>query len=94
MPGLTDPQGNHRLRALTPRELEVLELMADGRSNVGISEALDVSPKTVEAHVRSIFVKLGLTPESEQRQHRRVQAVLTYLRDRRDDPPGSQRSLR
>lgn len=56
--------------------------MAEGRSNSGISDGLQVSPKTVEAHVRSIFIKLGLPPECEDRQHRRVQAVLAYLRER------------
>jgi DNA-binding NarL/FixJ family response regulator len=69
-----------RLRTLTRREREVLGLMAEGRSNAGISESLHLSPKTVEAHVRAIFIKLGLPPESEERQHRRVQAVLAYLR--------------
>jgi DNA-binding NarL/FixJ family response regulator len=72
--------GNSRLHTLTRREHEVLRLMAEGRSNTGISETLHLSPKTVEAHVRSIFIKLALPPESEELQHRRVQAVLQYLR--------------
>jgi DNA-binding NarL/FixJ family response regulator len=65
---------------LTTREREVLQLMAEGRSNTAISQSLHLSPKTVEAHVRSIFVKLGLPPESEMTNHRRVTAVLAYLR--------------
>jgi serine/threonine-protein kinase len=63
---------------LSEREREVLSLMAEGHSNGGICQKLFLSPKTVEAHVRHIFQKLGLqeTPE----YHRRVLAVLTYLR--------------
>jgi serine/threonine-protein kinase len=68
------------LSALTDREREVLELMAEGRSNAGISEQLILSPKTVEGHVNNNFRKLGIgiTPS----QHRRVIAVLTFLRAR------------
>jgi DNA-binding NarL/FixJ family response regulator len=66
------------LDQLSPREREVLSLMAEGRSNRGICEKLVLSPKTVETHVNSIFSKLGLRPEAEG--HRRVQAVLTFLR--------------
>jgi len=63
---------------LSEREVEVLGLMAEGRSNHAIGELLFVSPKTVESHVRQIFMKLGLgeTPDD----HRRVMAVLAYLR--------------
>ncbi len=66
------------LARLTPREREVLGLMAEGRSNTGIAEQLVVSERAVEKHVTAIFTKLGLAPASED--HRRVLAVLTYLR--------------
>ena len=66
------------LDELTAREREVLGLMAEGRSNQAICDALVVSPKTVEGHVRLIFMKLGLRDSPDQ--HRRVLAVLTYLR--------------
>jgi DNA-binding NarL/FixJ family response regulator len=66
------------LEELTPREREVLELMAEGRSNQAISERLYVTPRAVEKHVTSIFSKLRLPASSED--HRRVLAVLTYLR--------------
>jgi DNA-binding NarL/FixJ family response regulator len=62
---------------LSSREREVLSLMAEGRSNAGISRQLWVTEGTVEKHVRSIFIKLRL-PESDD-DHRRVLAVLTYL---------------
>ena len=66
------------LDELTPREREVLELMAQGLSNKGICAKLVVSPKTVETHVNSIFLKLGLMPAQDE--HRRVLAVLAFLR--------------
>ena len=64
---------------LTPREREVLGLMAEGRSNQAICKKLFLSPKTVETHVNNIFVKLGLFQAPDD--HRRVLAVLAYLRD-------------
>ncbi len=66
------------LAELTPREREVLGLMAEGRSNSGIAERLVVTERAVEKHVTSIFQKLRLPAASED--HRRVLAVLTYLR--------------
>jgi len=66
------------LEEITPREREVLELMAEGRSNNAIAEALVVTERAVEKHVTSIFGKLGLAPTAED--HRRVLAVLTFLR--------------
>jgi len=66
------------LEELTPREREVLELMAQGLSNRGICEKLFISPKTVETHVNSIFGKLDLMPAPDE--HRRVLAVLAFLR--------------
>jgi DNA-binding NarL/FixJ family response regulator len=66
------------LASLTPREREVLELMAEGRSNAAIAEALVVTERAVEKHVTSIFGKLDLVPAAED--HRRVLAVLTFLR--------------
>jgi DNA-binding NarL/FixJ family response regulator len=66
------------LRELTPREREVLGLMAEGLSNTAIARKLVVSDGAVEKHVRNIFTKLQLPPDDEQ--HRRVLAVLAYLR--------------
>ena len=63
---------------LTPREREILGLMAEGRSNRGIGRALWLSPKTVETHIRGAFQKLGIKEAAED--NRRVLAVLTYLR--------------
>jgi DNA-binding NarL/FixJ family response regulator/class 3 adenylate cyclase len=63
---------------LTPREREVLELMAEGRSNQGIAHRLVVTERAVEKHVTSIFNKLRLPPATED--HRRVLAVLAFLR--------------
>ena len=65
------------LDALTPREREVLALMAEGQSNGAIVERLEISQSAVEKHVRKVFTKLGL-PETDH-THRRVLAVLTYL---------------
>lgn len=63
--------------ALTPREREVLGLMAQGLSNVAIARSLVVSDGAVEKHIGNIFTKLGLEPSGEE--HRRVRAVLAYL---------------
>jgi DNA-binding NarL/FixJ family response regulator len=65
------------LEELTPREREVLGLMAEGRSNAAIAEQLVVTERAVEKHVTSIFSKLGLTASAED--HRRVLAVLRFL---------------
>jgi serine/threonine-protein kinase len=72
------PREHSVLDELTPREVEVLGLMAEGHSNDGICKKLFLSPKTVETHVRHILLKLGIgeTPD----YHRRVLAVLAYLR--------------
>jgi DNA-binding NarL/FixJ family response regulator len=64
---------------LTPREREVLSLMAEGRSNAAIAEALSVSLAGVEKHTQRIFAKLGLMPDDDA-AHRRVAAVLRFLR--------------
>jgi DNA-binding NarL/FixJ family response regulator len=66
------------LAALTSREREVLALMAEGRSNASIAEALVVTEGAVEKHIRNVFMKLGLLPADSD--HRRVLAVLTYLK--------------
>jgi DNA-binding NarL/FixJ family response regulator len=66
------------LEALTPREREVLELMAEGRSNSGIAEQLVITDRAVEKHVGSIFSKLNLASAPED--HRRVLAVLSFLK--------------
>jgi DNA-binding NarL/FixJ family response regulator len=66
------------LAELSPREREVLQHMAEGRSNQAIADHLVVTERAVEKHVTSIFSKLGLAPAAED--HRRVLAVLTYLR--------------
>jgi DNA-binding NarL/FixJ family response regulator len=70
--------------SLSPRELDVLRLMAEGRSNNGIAGLLFVTPKAVEKHIANIFGKLGLTEDASE-HHRRVLAVLTYLRSQRED---------
>lgn len=73
-PHRSQPQ---QLSELTPREREVLALMAEGRTNIAIAEALVVTAGAVEKHVRSIFNKLDLAPSDSD--HRRVLAVLRYL---------------
>ncbi len=69
------------LSELTPRETEVLGLMAEGRSNAGIAEALVLTVGAVEKHIANIFGKLGLAQSDSD--HRRVLAVLAYLKDGR-----------
>jgi DNA-binding NarL/FixJ family response regulator len=68
---------NDALTTLTPRERDVLALMAEGRSNTAIAEILVLSDRSVEKHVGNIFSKLGLAPSDAD--HRRVLAVLRYL---------------
>jgi DNA-binding NarL/FixJ family response regulator len=71
-------RGDDALEDLTPREREVLGLMAEGHSNGAICERLHIGQKTVETHISTIFSKLELFPDAEV--DRRVQAVLAYLR--------------
>ncbi len=68
------------LDELSPREREVIDLMAQGRSNSGIAEALVITESAVEKHVTSIFDTLGIERDGDA--HRRILAVLTYLRSR------------
>ena len=75
---LAPPQDDDALADLTPREREVLGLMAEGRTNASIAKQLWLTERTVETHVSSILGKLGLAQSEED--HRRVLAVLTYLR--------------
>jgi DNA-binding NarL/FixJ family response regulator len=70
-------RSRHPLATLTPRELDVLARMAEGRSNAAIAAGLVVSEGAVEKHINSIFAKLGLAPA--ETDHRRVLAVLRYL---------------
>ncbi|MDQ2709249.1 MAG: response regulator transcription factor [Actinomycetota bacterium] len=80
------PRGDKKdpVSALSEREIDVLRLMAEGRSNNGIAGQLFVTPKAVEKHIANIFSKLGLHTDTSE-HHRRVLAVLTYLRSQRTD---------
>jgi DNA-binding NarL/FixJ family response regulator len=75
---LVSRRADEPLHDLSPREREILSLMAEGHSNRAIGERLHLSPKTVESHVRSIFLKLDLPPSESD--SRRVRAVLAWLR--------------
>jgi DNA-binding NarL/FixJ family response regulator len=75
---LVGRDSDHALAALTPREKEVLSLMAEGLTNAAIARRLTLTERTVEGHVRSVLMKLDL-PESAG-AHRRVLAVIAYLR--------------
>jgi DNA-binding NarL/FixJ family response regulator len=70
--------GDHPLNLLTPREREVIELVAEGRSNKGIGERLVITERAVQKHVTSIFLKLDLQQSDDD--HRRILAVLAYMR--------------
>jgi DNA-binding NarL/FixJ family response regulator len=71
-------RGDDPLAEITPREREVLELMAEGRSNQGIAERLVITERAVQKHITRIFEKLGLIASGDD--HRRVLAVLAFLR--------------
>jgi DNA-binding NarL/FixJ family response regulator len=75
---LAAPPDGGRLATLTPREAEVLALVAEGRSNKGTADRVGVSERAVQKHVTSIFEKLGLAAGEDD--NRRILAVLTYLR--------------
>jgi DNA-binding NarL/FixJ family response regulator len=78
------PAGPRPLDRLTEREWQVLDLLASGRSNSAIGHALYLSPKTVEAHVRSVFSKLDLKQRPDE--HRRVMATVAYFNHRDERP--------
>jgi DNA-binding NarL/FixJ family response regulator len=79
------PSSNRRdvVASLSPREVDVLRLMAEGRSNGGIAGQLVLTQKAIEKHIANVFTKLGL-PADAAEHHRRVLAVLTYLRSQQD----------
>jgi DNA-binding NarL/FixJ family response regulator len=74
---LASNSGDGAVGALSPREREVLALMAEGRSNAAIAQRLTVTERAVAKHIASIFLKLGLQPSDDD--NRRVLAVLAYL---------------
>jgi DNA-binding NarL/FixJ family response regulator len=76
----TGRSGNARLDALTPRELEVLHLIAEGRTNAAIARTMVITPGAVEKHISNIFFKLNLPASHDD--HRRVLAVLAFLHAR------------
>jgi len=78
---LSPLRSTDQLAALSPRERQVLALMAEGRTNLGIARRLWLTQRTVETHIGSILAKLGLGAEEED--HRRVLAVLVFLNHRR-----------
>lgn len=82
---LRRPAARSRIDRLSPREREVLSLLAQGLTDRGIGQALWLTPKTVETHVRHILAKLGLP--NDPHHNRRVLAVLTYLRDAMPEAP-------
>ena len=84
-PAADETRPDELLDQLSARELEVLALMAEGRSNLAIGEQLLVERKTVESHVSRVFTKLGLG--GDRHENRRVLAVLTFLGRR--EPAGS-----
>ena len=81
---LMAPRPGHPLDGLSEREREVLSQMAEGRSNSGVAQVLSMSPRTVENHTKSIFIKLGL--HDQPQDNRRVLAVLEWLRSTAQDP--------
>jgi len=78
---LSSLRSTDQLAALTPREREVLALMAEGRTNRGIARRLWLTERTIETHIASILAKLGIGGDEED--HRRVLAVLAFLNHRR-----------
>jgi DNA-binding NarL/FixJ family response regulator len=75
---LTDPEGDGALGSLSPRERQVLELVAEGRSNKAIGERLGITHAAIQKHVSTIFNKLGLPAGADD--DRRILAVLAYVR--------------
>ena len=82
--GRRQAEARSPLAELTARELDVLRLMAEGRSNAGIADELSLSESSIEKHISVIFSKLGLSEEPQL--HRRVAAVVTFLRVRGGGP--------